>query len=97
MFPPHLTEFLPDDHPAIIISDVVDTMDLDVFYRKLSTEGNQAYHPKMMFKILAYAYTNGIFSSRKIHKALHESIAFIFLAAWQKPDFRTISDFRKII
>ena len=95
MFPPHLSEFLSDDHPAVIISDIVDTMDLGCFYRKLSTEGNQAYHPKMMFKILAYAYTNGIFSSRKIHKALHESVAFIFLAAWQKPDFRTISDFRK--
>ena len=95
MFPPHLSEFLSDDHPAVIISDIVDTMDLGCLYRKLSTEGNQAYHPKMMFKILAYAYTNGIFSSRKIHKALHESVAFIFLAAWQKPDFRTISDFRK--
>jgi len=95
MFPPHLSEILSDDHPAVIISDIVDTMELGAFYSKLSTEGNQAYHPKMMFKILAYAYSNGIFSSRKIHKALHESVAFIFLAAWQKPDFRTISDFRK--
>lgn len=95
MFPPHLGEFLPEDHQAVIISDIVDTMDLGCFYSKISSEGNRAYHPKMMFKILAYAYTNGIFSSRKIHKALQESVAFIFLAAWQKPDFRTISDFRK--
>lgn len=95
LFPPHLRDFLPDDHQAVIINDVVETMDLSCLYCKLSTEGNQAYHPKMMFKILTYAYANGIFSSRKIQKALHESIAFIFLAAWQKPDFRTISDFRK--
>jgi transposase len=95
MFPPHLSEFLPDDHQSVIISDIVDTMDLGCFYSKISSEGSQAYHPKMMFKILAYAYTTGIFSSRKIHKALQESVAFIFLAAWQKPDFRTISDFRK--
>jgi len=95
LFPPHLRDFLPDDHQAVIISDIVETMDLSCLYHKLSTEGNQAYHPKLMFKILAYAYANGIFSSRKIQKALHESIAFIYLAAWQKPDFRTISDFRK--
>jgi len=95
MFPPHLRDFLPDDHQAVIINDIVETLDLKNFYQKLSTEGAQAYHPKMMVKILVYAYANRIFSSRKIQAALSESIAFIFLAAWQKPDFRTISDFRK--
>jgi transposase len=63
--------------------------------KKISTEGNPAYHPAMMLKIYFYAYARGIFSSRKIAQALKENIAFIFLAAWQKPDFRTISDFRK--
>lgn len=95
LFPPHIRQFLPDDHPAVIISDVVDTMDLVSFYRKLSSEGNPAYHPAMLIKVLIYAYANGIFSSRKIQRALQESVAFIYLAAWQKPDFRTISDFRK--
>jgi transposase len=95
LFPPHIRHFLPDDHPAVIISDIIDTMDLSKFYRKLSSEGNPAYHPAMLIKVLIYAYANGIFSSRKIQRALHESVAFIYLAAWQKPDFRTISDFRK--
>ena len=95
LFPPHLRDFIPNDHEAVVINDIIETMDLNCFYKKLSKEGSQAYHPKMMFKILAYAYANGIFSSRKIHKALHESVAFIYLAAWQKPDFRTINDFRK--
>ena len=49
----------------------------------------------MMLKILFYAYAKGIFSSRNIAQAVRENIPFIFLAAWQKPDFRTISDFRK--
>ncbi len=49
----------------------------------------------MMLKILFYAYANGIFSSRKIGKAVSENIALIYLAAWQSPDYRTISDFRK--
>lgn len=95
LFPPHLRDFLPDDHQAVIINDIVETLDLKNFYQKLSTEGAQAYHPKMMIKILVYAYANRIFSSRKIQAALSESIAFIFLAAWQRPDFRTVSDFRK--
>jgi hypothetical protein len=53
------------------------------------------YHPKMMLKVLFYAYASGIFSSRRIAQALGENVAFIFLAAWQRPDFRTINNFRK--
>lgn len=95
LFPPNIRQFLPDDHPAVIINDVVNNMDLRILYKKLSSEGNPAYHPAMMLKVLIYAYSTGIFSSRKIQRALQESVAFIFLSAWQKPDFRTISDFRK--
>lgn len=95
LFPPYLRQLLSDDHPAVIVNDVVETLELSCLYRKISPEGNPAYHPKMMLKVLLYAYSKGIFSSRKIQRALEESIAFIYLAAWQKPDFRTISDFRK--
>jgi transposase len=49
----------------------------------------------MMLKIYFYAYAKGILRSRRIAQALKENIAFIFLAAWQKPNFRTISEFRK--
>ena len=95
LFPPHLKDFLSDDHPAMIINDIIETLDLSCLYRKVPSEGNPSYHPKMMLKILVYAYANGMFSSRKIQAAVQESVAFIFLAAWQQPDFRTISDFRK--
>ncbi len=95
LFPPHLRELLSDDHPALIVNDIVETLDLSCLYQKISSEGNPAYHPKMMLKILIYAYSNGIFTARDIQRAVQESIAFIYLAAWQKPDFRTISDFRK--
>jgi len=95
LFPPHLRDLLPDDHQAVIINDIVESLDLNCLYQKVSSEGNPCYHPKMMLKVLIYAYANGIFSSRKIQAALQESVAFIYLAAWQKPDFRTISDFRK--
>ena len=82
LFPPHLKDFLPDDHQAMIINDIVETLDLSCLYRKVSSEGNPAYHPKMMLKILIYAYANGIFSSRKIQAAVQESVAFIFLLCW---------------
>ena len=79
----------------MVVDDVVNSLDLSCLYVKVSSEGNLAYHPKMMLKILFYAYASGIFSSRNIAKALGENVAFIYLAAWQRPDFRTINNFRK--
>lgn len=79
----------------MVIDDVVNNLDLSCLYANIASEGNVAYHPKMMLKVLFYAYARGIFSSRNIAKALGENIAFIYLAAWQRPDFRTINNFRK--
>ena len=95
LFPPSVQSLIESDDLCMVINDVVKTLDLSCLYKKISTEGNPAYHPAMMLKIYFYAYAKGIFSSRKIAQALKENIAFIFLAAWQKPDFRTINDFRK--
>ena len=95
LFPPSVQSLIASDDLCMVINDVVKMLDLSCLYKKVSTEGNPAYHPAMMLKIYFYAYAKGIFSSRKIAQALKENIAFIFLAAWQKPDFRTINDFRK--
>jgi transposase len=95
LFPANLLDFLKDDDLCMVIDDVVNNLDLSCLYANISSEGNRAYHPKMMLKVLFYAYTSGIFSSRNIAKALGENIAFIYLAAWQRPDFRTINNFRK--
>jgi transposase len=95
MFPPSVRSLIEDDHLCLVVDDVVKVLDLSCLYQKVSPEGNPAYHPAMMLKVLFYAYASGIFSSRKIAKAMRENIAFIYLSAWQQPDFRTISDFRK--
>jgi len=95
LFPPSVQSLIASDDLCMVINDVVKTLDLSCLYKKISTQGNPAYHPAMMLKIYFYAYAKGLFSSRKIAQALKENIAFIFLTAWQKPDFRTISDFRK--
>ena len=95
MFPPSVRSLIEDDHLCLVVDDVVKVLDLSCLYQKVSPEGNPAYHPAMMLKILFYSYASGIFSSRKIAKAMRENIGFIYLGAWQQPDFRTISDFRK--
>jgi len=95
LFPASIGDYLSKDHLAWIIDDVVDELDLSCFYNKLSAVGNPSYHPRMMLKILFYGYTQKTFSSRKIARKLETDVAFIFLSGMQKPDFRTISDFRK--
>lgn len=95
LFPPSVRSLIADDHICVVINDVIGALDLSCLYKKVASEGNPPYHPAMMLKILFYAYAKGVFSSRKIADAVKENVGFIFLAAWQKPDFRTISDFRK--
>ena len=95
LFPPSVQSLICDDHLCRVVNDVVKELNLSCLYKKVSREGNPPYHPAMMLKIIFYAYAKGLFSSRKIAEAVKENLPFIFLAAWQKPDFRTISDFRK--
>jgi transposase len=95
LFPPNLHDFIKDNDLCQVINDVVDSLDLSCLYRNVSGEGRKPYHPKMMLKVLFYAYANRTFSSRAIAKALGENVAFIYLAGWQRPDFRTINSFRK--
>src|ERR1700729_1099927 len=98
LLPPSLREWMPEDHLAYFVSDVVDQLDLSAMDRVYGNEkrGQPPYDPRMMTKLLVYAYCVGVFSSRKIERRLMEDIAFRVLAADNQPNFRTISDFRKI-
>ena len=97
LLPAALQEWLPEDHLAYFISDVVDQLDLSAMTARYQGEdrGGPPYHPWMMVKVLLYGYCTGVASSRRIAQRLHEDIAFRVLAANNTPDFRTISDFRK--
>ena len=64
LFPANLLDFLKDDDLCMVIDDVVNNLDLSCLYVKIASECNLAYHPKMMLKVLFYAYASGIFSSR---------------------------------
>ncbi len=98
LLPPSLREWLPDDHLVYLVSDVVDQLNLSAIESVYEEDdrGQPPYHPRMMTKILLYGYCVGVFSSRKIQKHLVEDVAFRVLAAGNQPDFRTISDFRKL-
>lgn len=97
LLPPSLREWLPEGHLSFFISDTVDELDLSALEKQYGTEGpgKQAFDPRMMVKVLVYAYATGTFSSRKIAKKLHEDVAFRVLAANNFPAHRTISDFRQ--
>ncbi len=97
LMPAVLQDWLPRDHLARFVPDVVDHMDLSAIMSWYEDEdrGYPPYHPRMMVKVLPYGYCIGIVSSRKIEKRLREDIAFRVLAANNTPDFKTIADFRK--
>lgn len=100
LMPPSVQEWVKEDSLARFLSEVIDGMDargrLDAFYApyRLDGWGAPAFHPVMMLKVLLYAYTNGVTSSRRIEAMLEVDIAFRYLAANNQPDFRTINGFR---
>ena len=98
LLPPSLRDWLPDSHLVYFVSDVVDQLDLSAIEKVYEKEwrGQPAYHPRLMVKLLVYGYCLGVRSSRKIAQRLVEDVPFRVLAAGNQPDFRTISDFRKI-
>ncbi len=98
LLPPSLREWLPENHLVYFVSDVVAQLDLSAMHEVYEKEnrGRPPYDPRLMTKLLVYGYCTGVFSSRRIQKRLQEDIPFKVLAAGNEPDFRTISDFRKI-
>lgn len=94
---PSLNDWLPEDHLARYVDETVEIMDLKTFYEKYNKEGdgNSAYHPKMLVKLLLYSYCIGVTSSRKIAQACEDQVAFRYLTVNQYPDFRTIARFRR--
>jgi transposase len=96
LLPPDLREWLPTDHLAWFVLDVIDQLDLDPFLAAYRADGHgaAAYDPKMLLGVLLYAYCTGIRSSRQIERRCHEDIAFRVLAANTTPDHVTIARFR---
>jgi transposase len=98
LFPPSLQDWVPEDHLARFISDVVDSLDLSAIYASYDAKdarGARPYHPAMLVKLLVYGYCAGVASSRRIERATYDDVAFRFLSADQHPDHDSIAEFRK--
>lgn len=96
MLPPSLQEWLPRDHEAYFLSDVVESLDLGGIYAEYQEErGYPPYHPLLMVKLWLYGQMRGVRSSRKLERATLEDIGFRVLCAGNEPDHRTLSEFRR--
>jgi len=93
--PYDIRDWLPEDHLARFIVDIVDRPNFNHIYSQYKGVGSTPYDPKLLLSLLFYGYPTGIFSSRKIEKATYDSVAFCFIAGNHHPDHDTVSSFRK--
>ena len=96
LMPPSIIDWLPDDHLAFFVLDVVDELDLSAFYGAYREDGRggAVYDPALMLSILFYAYAVGERSSRRIERRLRDDVAFRVIAANEAPDHATVARFR---
>ena len=95
VMPRSLAELLPEDHLAFFVSDVIDQMDVAESVQGYGQVGGPAYEPRMMLKLLVYAYVTGEYSSRQIQRRIREEIAYRYLAGGYQPTYKAISEFRR--
>jgi len=95
LLPPSVEDWLPKDHLARFVVDIVDQLDLSGLTRQYRGTGSDAYHPAVMLGLLIYGYATGVYSSRRIEAATYESIAFRYIAANTQPDHDSLCTFRK--
>ena len=95
LLPPSIDEWLPENHLARFIAEVIDQLDLSQLTRRYTGRGSAAHHPSVLLALLVYGYATGVFSSRKIERATFDSVAFRFLSADTHPDHDTLANFRK--
>jgi transposase len=95
LLPPSVEEWLPEDHLARFIVEVVEGLDLIRLEQGYAGRGSTAYHPAQLLSLLVYGYATGVFSSRKIESATYDSVAFRFIAAGSHPDHDTLAAFRR--
>jgi transposase len=95
--PPSADEWLPGDHLARFVVDIVDQLDLSAIIATYDKRphGSTPYHPSLLLALLLYGYATGVCSSRKIERATHDSVAFRYIASGYHPDHDTIASFRR--
>lgn len=97
LIPMALEEMVGEDHLVRQVDEIINQIDTSVLDEQYQGGGTSAYHPVMLLKVILYAYSQQIFSSRRIAKALRENIHFMWLSRMNQPDFRTVNRFRSVI
>jgi len=95
LFPPSIQDWLPEDHLARFVVDIVSQLNIRPLSEAYGGRGSKAYHPEILLSLLFYGYATGVYSSRKIEQATYDSVAFRFISANTHPDHDTIATFRK--
>lgn len=94
LFPISFEGFIPEKHPVRLVNTIVDKIDISDIISCYKGGGTSSYHPRILLKIIIFAYLNNIFSSRKIEKATKENVHYIWLSGQSYPDHNTINNFR---
>ena len=94
LLPPTLGELKDAHHPVRIVEQVIERVDIQPVLNKYKGGDTSSYHPKMLLKVLVYAYLSNVYSSRKIEAALKENIHFMWLSGMSRPDHNTLNRFR---
>lgn len=94
LFPERIDKDISPEDPVRLVSAVIDNIDISNIRRLYKACGRSPYHPKMLLKVVLYAYMNNIYSCRKIESSLKRDVHFIWLAGYEQPDFVTVNRFR---
>lgn len=95
LLPPSVQDWLPEDHLARFVVEIVSQLDLTALERAYRGKGSKPYHPEILLALLFYGYATGVFASRKLERATYDSVAFRYIAANTHPDHDTLATFRK--
>ncbi len=99
LFPPRVRDWLPAEHLAFFVGDVIESLDIAPIERAIQGKdprGEQPYHPRMMLAVWVYGYAVGIVSSRGLERAIQEDVAFRVLAGNSRPHFTRLNEFRRV-
>jgi len=94
LLPPSLDEIIEENHPVLIVDQVIDNVDDGVLVKQYKGGGTSSYHPRMLQKVMVYSYLCNIYSSRRMESALKENIHFMWLSGMSRPDHNTLNRFR---
>lgn len=94
LLPPSLGELIPPTHPVRVVNNILDRLDISEIESTYKGGGTSSYHPRMLLKVVVYAYLCNVYSGRQMEKLLYENIHFMWLSGMSRPDFRTINRFR---